>query len=52
MVFESQFMWFLNPTYIFNDISIYYNYWDFLLDLYGEMLDLWDKHKLYMEDRA
>ena len=47
MVFESQFMWFFNPTYIFD-----YNYWDFLLDLYGEMLDLWDKHKLYMEDRA
>ena len=24
----------------------------FLLNLYGEMLDLWDKYKLYMEDRA
>ncbi len=65
MVFESQLMWFLNPTYIFNDmgletgnyyvvpfLSLYYNYWDFLINLYGEMLDLWDKHKPYMEDRA
>ena len=38
--------------YVVPSLSLYYNYWDFLLNLYGEMLDLWDKHKLYMEDRA
>ena len=38
--------------YVVPSLSLYYNYLDFLINLYGKMLDMRDKHKLYIEDHA